>query len=348
MKIGSSIADFSPPASSSRLHREPFYSIGNEAIVCSSRPTRNPLGLFRTRGCSSPIASVTKWMRRALGSGTGPHSFEGARPYIVETLRKNYSSSEQRVGFIEEAAALDPEVDPLRVEASVSYFPIPWEARHWGFQLETLYKLIGNGPFGDVLLFPWLKPGGGEKYILQTVHELHVARPEKRILVLTGESARRHEWSTNLPDGSAFVDVFNAFPALSESDRDALVVRALLAVAEQDAFLHLKASPFAHRLMNDMARCYRRNSGSFIIDSAMMRSYGASAEFKGPGVSGFSVINWRILIWSSPIATTSSRAIARGWEARQISTTRYMPTAGLPHLFRAHVVTRVGCFGPRG
>jgi glycosyltransferase involved in cell wall biosynthesis len=52
-----------------------------------------------------------------------------------------------------------------------------------------------------------------------------------------------------LPDGSVFVDVFNAFPALSEPDRDALVVRALLAVAEQDAFLHLKASPFAHRLM---------------------------------------------------------------------------------------------------
>jgi glycosyltransferase involved in cell wall biosynthesis len=167
------------------------------------------------------------------------------RNFVQELL-----ASEQRIGFIEEAAALDPEVDPLCVEVSGSYCPIPWEARHWGFQLETLYKLIGNGPFGDVLLLPWLKPGGGEKYILGVVHELHVARPDKRILVLTGESARRHEWSTNVPDGSVFIDVFNAFPALSESDRDSLVVRALLAVAEQDAFLHLKASPFTHRLMN--------------------------------------------------------------------------------------------------
>jgi glycosyltransferase involved in cell wall biosynthesis len=159
-------------------------------------------------------------------------------------------ASEQRIGFIQEAAALDPEVDPLCIEASGSYCPIPWETRHWGYQLETLYKLIGNGPFGDVLLLPWLKPGGGEKYILRTVRELHVTRPDKRILVLTGESARRHEWSTNLPQGSAFVDVFNAFPTLSESDRDSLVIRALLAVAEQNAFLHLKASPFTHRLMD--------------------------------------------------------------------------------------------------
>jgi glycosyltransferase involved in cell wall biosynthesis len=159
-------------------------------------------------------------------------------------------ASEQRVGFIEEAAAFDPEVDPLCVEASGSYCPIPWEARHWGFKLETLYKLIGKGPFGNVLLFPWLKPGGGEKYILRAVHELHIARPDKRILVLTGESARRHEWSTKLPEGSAFVDVFNAFPALPESGRDSLIIRALLAVAEQDAFLHLKASPFTHRLMD--------------------------------------------------------------------------------------------------
>ena len=53
-----------------------------------------------------------------------------------------------------------------------------------------------------------------------------------------------------LPTGAVFVDVYNSFPSLSTADRDAMLVRALIAVAAQNARLHIKSSPFAHRLMD--------------------------------------------------------------------------------------------------
>ncbi len=159
-------------------------------------------------------------------------------------------ASEKLKGYVSDAAELDPEVEPLCIEAASSYCPIPWDSAHWGFQLEKLYRLVGVQPFDTVVLLPWLKPGGAEKYILQILHELKAAGAAGRVLVLSGESANRHEWTNRLPEGTVFVDVFNGFPTLSTADRDAMVVRLLLAISAPEARLHIKSSAFSHRLMD--------------------------------------------------------------------------------------------------
>jgi len=159
-------------------------------------------------------------------------------------------ASEELKGYVADAAKLDPEVEPLRIEESGSYCPIPWDSAHWGFQLEKLFRLVGIQPFDTVVLLPWLKPGGAEKYILQILHELKAAGAADRVLVLSGESASSHEWIKQLPEGSVFIDIFNAFPMLNNADRDAMVARLLLAVTPRYARLHIKASVFAHRIMN--------------------------------------------------------------------------------------------------
>lgn len=157
---------------------------------------------------------------------------------------------EPLVGYVVEATRLDPEVEPSRIESAGSYCPVPWNAEHWGFQLERFYQLLGNEPFSDVLLLPWLRPGGAEKYILQILHALHASDASRRLLVISGQTASKHEWAGKLPRGSVFVDLFNAFPMLDDSGRDAMVARALLAVAVQGARLHIKTSEFSHRLMD--------------------------------------------------------------------------------------------------
>ena len=131
-----------------------------------------------------------------------------------------------------------------------SYYSVPRDAKHWGFSLERFYQLLGREPFSDVLLLPWLKPGGAEKYILQILHQLHASGASGRLLVLTGQAANKHEWAGRLPKGAVFIDVFNAFPMLDDAGRDSMVARALLAVGEQGARLHIKASHFSHRLMD--------------------------------------------------------------------------------------------------
>ena len=158
--------------------------------------------------------------------------------------------SEPLVGYVAEAAQLDPEIEPTRIETAGSYVPVPWDPQHWGFKLERFYQLIGKRPFTDVLLLPWLKPGGAEKYILQVLHELCTLRGCSRLLVLSGQAADKHEWTRLLPKCSVFIDVFNAFPMLDHAGRDAMIARALLAVAAKGARLHIKASPFSHRLMD--------------------------------------------------------------------------------------------------
>lgn len=177
--------------------------------------------------------------------------------FIVERQRiheRNFvqelMDSDDMIGFVANAAKLDPEIEPSKIEAASSYCSIPWNPKHWGFHLERLYQMLGHEKFSDVLILPWLKPGGAEKYILQILHKLHTTNSNRRLLVISGQTANRHEWTWKLPNNAVFLDMFNAFPMLNEAERDAMLTRALLAVKSESPLLHLKASEFAHRIMD--------------------------------------------------------------------------------------------------
>lgn len=163
---------------------------------------------------------------------------------------RSLMQSEKLVGYILDAAKLEPEIEAHRVESSHSYSPVPWNPRHWGMQLERLYRMVGTSGFTDVVLLPWLRPGGAEKYILHILEETVQQRPEAKLLVIAGEAAKRHEWMNRLPTSSVFIDIYNAFPLLDDAERDAMLMRAMLAVAPGGARLHIKSSVFAHRLLD--------------------------------------------------------------------------------------------------
>ena len=190
-------------------------------------------------------------MQAARESNADWPALIGARQKLSErNFAQELLASERLVGYILDANELDPEVDPTQIETAGNYCSVPWSPEHWGFQLERFYQLLGCEPFSDVLLLPWLKPGGAEKYILQILHEMHQSGAIGRLIVLSGHAANKHEWAGLLPKGAVFIDVFNAFPMLDDAGRDSMVARALLAVGEQGARLHIKNSPFAHRLLD--------------------------------------------------------------------------------------------------
>ncbi|GLC97819.1 hypothetical protein Tamer19_72280 [Cupriavidus sp. TA19] len=183
-------------------------------------------------------------------NGDWPGFMRNRQEIFQRNFTRELLAAEQMRGYIMDAALLDPEVEPRRIESADSYCSIPWSSAHWGFQLEQAYRLIGNRKFDEVVVLPWLKPGGAEKYILQILDELQAAESTNRVLVLTGEAASEHEWASRLPEDAVLLDVFNFFPTLNDDDRDAMTLRLLLGVSEPGARMHVKSSWFAHRLID--------------------------------------------------------------------------------------------------
>lgn len=192
----------------------------------------------------------------------------------------SFMESRKLQEFLWEAMRLEPEIEPHKVEVAGSYSPMPWNPEHWGMKLETLFKMIGEERFTDVVLLPWLKPGGAEKYILQVLDEVAAQERGARFLVISGEPATRHEWVGKLPKSSVFIDIYNAFPSLGDADRDAMLIRALLAVSKDQARVHVKSSAFAHRFLDQYAPVlfqkyrpvyYRFSDGTYSWQGASLR-----------------------------------------------------------------------------
>ena len=191
--------------------------------------------------------SSMKSARARLGDWS---AFKAERQNLYQrNFAQELMASSAMRAHVVEAAQLDPEVEPLHIEAASSYYPVPWGDQHWGFQLEKLYKMIGTLGFTDVVLLPWLKPGGAEKYILQILQELQRQGAAGKTLIVSGQAAQSHEWVSKLPKGAIFIDLYNSFPQLTQLDLAFLIVRAMLAITQPGARLHLKASEFAHGVM---------------------------------------------------------------------------------------------------
>ena len=159
-------------------------------------------------------------------------------------------SSTKVAGFIQDACSLDPEIAPELIAEAGTYSPVPPTATHWAYQLEKLYDLVGITPFDDIVLLPWLRPGGAEKYILNTVEALASESFGTRVLVVAGEPSNAHEWVRLLPPNYVFLDLCNTFPFMESHERDSMITRAILALSRQHTRLHVKASVFTHRLID--------------------------------------------------------------------------------------------------
>ncbi len=98
--------------------------------------------------------------------------------------------------------------------------------------------------FTDVVLFPFVTTGGGEKYIFEVLHTLKALDPSRRFLLVTGQGGVRHKWIERLPQDTFFLDIYNRYPELSNAQRE-IVVLKLIQMTAPTATLHLKCSQFA-------------------------------------------------------------------------------------------------------
>ncbi|ETF03516.1 hypothetical protein W822_10745 [Advenella kashmirensis W13003] len=104
-------------------------------------------------------------------------------------------------------------------------------------------RQLDDSQFTDVVLFPFVSRGGGEKYILDVVKALLKLDPNKRILILTGEKYETHALHL-LPEQCTFIDLYEICSRWQLSDIHIITLRIIQAVAGS-SMLHIKSCPYA-------------------------------------------------------------------------------------------------------
>ncbi|MFD2679014.1 glycosyltransferase [Camelimonas lactis] len=159
-------------------------------------------------------------------------------------------SNQDLVAYVTDACAIEPEINPAAIEFSGSYSSLPATDDHWAFELACFYEMTGVAAFDDIVLLPWLRPGGAEKFILNILSSLNSLATDLRVLIIAGETAESHEWVYLLPENFVFIDLYNAFPCLDSDSRDAMLARAIVSLSRPGTRLHAKSSIFSHALIN--------------------------------------------------------------------------------------------------
>ncbi|WP_193088352.1 glycosyltransferase [Advenella sp. FME57] len=104
-------------------------------------------------------------------------------------------------------------------------------------------KDLDDTQFTDVVLFPFVSKGGGEKYILDVVKTLRKLDPAKRVLILCGEKYKQHALHL-LPEQCTFIDLYDICSRWQLSDIHIITLRIIQAVAGA-SMLHIKSCPYA-------------------------------------------------------------------------------------------------------
>lgn len=121
-----------------------------------------------------------------------------------------------------------------------------------------LCKMVGSATFTDVVLLPFLSPGGAEKYMLQVMNGLKTLDPQRRFLVLCGQKFESHSWIERLPAGTIFADLFPMREDQTAHAIELLTLRIIQATAPT-ADVHIKPCQYA---MNFVKRHHHRLSGN--------------------------------------------------------------------------------------
>jgi len=116
---------------------------------------------------------------------------------------------------------------------------------------------LAERSYTDVVLFPFLTAGGGEKYILNVLNGLQKLGTSKRFLFLTGQDFDRHLWLDRLPENSDFLDVYQ----LCRGDLKALDIVTLRIIqgVGRDAKIHCKSCEFVHRFLSKYGSILEEN-----------------------------------------------------------------------------------------
>ena len=104
-------------------------------------------------------------------------------------------------------------------------------------------KVLGANTFTHVVLLPFIVNTGAEKYIFGVIDAIKRADKGARFLFVAGEEREEHMWLEKLPKGSVFLDLCRIGLALTQEQREIILLRVLQATSS-NACIHLKTCGF--------------------------------------------------------------------------------------------------------
>lgn len=171
---------------------------------------------------------------------------------LWEEVRTEFFQSHLLTELIHAANRTDPAINYQRFLTASFGSNLPHDSL--GAIYRELSALIGNRTFTDVVLLPFLAPGGAEKYLLQVIGALSRLDPKRSVLVLAGQQIARHHWIDKLPPQALFVDLYRTCTGRTQSELELIVLRLIQATAQR-AEIHVKISEFANNFIwNHCAR----------------------------------------------------------------------------------------------
>lgn len=187
---------------------------------------------------------------------TEPHVQAARRPPEADlcdagAIRQRYLSDPLLVEMMLAAAQIDPGVDPCRIH-HVHAFSNASVSRRPGIVWREICLRLGQGKFDEVVLVPFLSPGGGEKYVLSVVSSLLKQAGERRLLIVSGQAPHAHAGLENLPNGAVFLDLYADHPDLGDDLREMLTLR-IIQTFGPSARIHIKTCPYALRFLRRFA-----------------------------------------------------------------------------------------------
>jgi len=225
------------------FYRQRQNSLLRQADVASTRivPASDPLAPRQYLASLRSVRANDDAWRKTLAERTHHSECDYTRELM---------SNQELVAYIADACAIEPEVNPAAIETSGSYSPLPATDSHWAFDLASFYEMTGVTAFDDIVLLPWLRPGGAGRFILNILSSLNSCAEDSRVLIVSGEIAEFHEWISLLPENFVFIDLCNSFPNLDEVNSDAMLARAIISLSRAGTRLHVYSSIFGHRIID--------------------------------------------------------------------------------------------------
>ncbi len=189
---------------------------------------------------------------------------DGRRRYDEEAdVRREFLASRTLRELTISATSLEPGIDLPGANRIYAYANANGDTRPGACYYQAC-QIIGDATFTDVLMVPFLSPGGGEKFILGVINTLARLDPSRRLLVIAGQASQGRDWSDQLPPNAVYLDLFTIYRNLGEAQRQVATLRILQSVA-RGAVVHLKSCAFVSEfirrfgfLLEDMRLVYYR------------------------------------------------------------------------------------------
>src|SRR5690606_38882693 len=135
-------------------------------------------------------------------------------------------------------------------------------------------KDLDDTQFTDVVLFPFVSRGGGEKYILDVVKAMVKLEPSKRILILCGEKYQEHALHL-LPEQCTFIDLYDICSRWQLNDIYIITLRIIQAVAGA-SMLHIKSCPYAFTFFERFSAELTNQAEFYYFSNAVYPARGGS------------------------------------------------------------------------